>query len=234
MPPSIWRGEQRDEKKRRRVSVSDKSTVARPFVCLTWPTIPVTCQYFAAHLSTQLFSPTLRSPSLYRVSMHLAKHEAVILYCAGKKMREREGEGRAESVPAARGASVLWRRLHQEWQATKTLPPSAAGGYSRIVQIHPVLHLELSHVEGLCLLGGGHVRVRRRRHRLRLRLRRMQEARLVQDFLVWTRQRCAAFQIPARKIQRDLKIQCMKRGARLRGKELKSMQQKEIAYFFLS
>ena len=104
------------------------------------------------------------------------------------------------------------------------MPPSAAGGYSRIVQIHPVLHLELSHVEGLCLLGGGHVRVRRRRHRLRLR--RMQEVRLVQDFLVWTRQRCAAFQIPARKIQRDLKIQCMKRegqgkAARLRGQELK-------------
>ena len=103
------------------------------------------------------------------------------------------------------------------------MPPSAAGGYSRIVQIHPVLHLELSHVEGLCLLGGGHVRVRRRRHRLRLRLRRMQEARLLQDFLVWTRQRCAAFQIPARKIQRDLKIQCRKReGSQVTGgKELK-------------
>ena len=105
MPPSIWRGEQRDEKKRRRVSVSDKSTVARPFVCLTWPTIPVTCQYFAAHLSTQLFSPTLRSPSLYRVSMHLAKHEAVILYCAGKKMCERETR-RVSSCSARRKRAV--------------------------------------------------------------------------------------------------------------------------------
>jgi len=54
----------------------------------------------------------------------------------------------------------------------------------------------------------------------------MQEARLVQDFLDWTRQRCAAFQIPARKIQRDLKIQCQEKGragSQVTGKELKKV-----------
>ena len=47
------------------MEAEESSYWAPPWAPSIWPTIPVTCQYFEEHLSIQVFSPTLSSPSRY-------------------------------------------------------------------------------------------------------------------------------------------------------------------------
>ena len=95
-------------------SASSSSSSSGAHIC---PTMPVVCQYFEQHRSTQLFSPTFRSASLYllapgtrtsvrganagvqstrvmpthRLSMHFSKHVETILYQAWVAVVQDEG-----------------------------------------------------------------------------------------------------------------------------------------------
>ena len=72
----------------------------------------LTCQYFAEHLSTQLFSPTLRSPSLYLVSMHLEKHADVILPASKGKARRRRTSAKVALNDLLRFTLTYWKDRH--------------------------------------------------------------------------------------------------------------------------